>query len=242
MLKLNKSKVFLYSVLFVVMTFIALNIHGFYKKEFLDNPLIKESIISPNANYFYSFYLTGTPSIQNVGYYGSPNASITIIAFLDIGSDASKYFVNTVLPQLDEEFIMAGKVKFYPKHYLTSQDIIEKNDKFLYAANLLCVESLKKDVYYRFYFDLLNLTGLEEFKSIMEKFNITKENLSRCLQELSLDRLKIDVSEVENFDILGINPRFYIGMHGRDNTIIDGVPSYTKLRRTIRQYEVLLGD
>ena len=48
--------------------------------------------------------------------------------------------------------------------------------------------------------------------------------------------------EIKNFGIAGISPRFYIGLNGNANTIIDGVPDYKKFRKTIRQYDILLGN
>lgn len=209
-----------------------------YKREYLDNPLAKDSLKSFDAGYIYNFYIASKPDINERVFYGYPNASTTIIAFLDFGSASSKYFMEEIFPKIEEEFIKTGKARFYGKNYLTLQDFSQKNNKFLYAAYLSCLKSIRKDAYYPFYFELLKLKAES---LVQKKYKISSQMLDECVQGNDKD-MKTDILEIENFGISGISARFYIGINGTDNTILDGVPKYPKFNRTIRQYEFSVGN
>ena len=236
------KRLMLYLIFLLVISFLAISAYTFYKKEYLNNALIKDNLKLFDTKYIYNFYIKFTPDINNRNYYGNPNASVTMTAFLDIDSQSSKYFMNNIFPKLEEEFIKTGKIKFYSKNYLTIQDFTQKNNKFLYAAYLMCVKSIKKEKYYSFYFDMFKLNGIEQISGLIGKYNLSKEMIDKCLQEKSFNEMNIDILEVENFGVAGISPRFYIGIDGIDNVILDGVPKYPEFNRTIRQQEFSIGN
>lgn len=239
--KKNNRLVLVFIFLFII-SFSLINIYFFYKKEYKENLLFKQNNDSLNAGNLYKFYIAATPNIDNGIYYGSQNASITLISFLDMESEASRRFINNIFPKLDEEFIKAGKLKFYNKYYVTKKDFNEKNNKFLYAAYFICIKSIKKEAYYPLYFETFKLNGIEKISELLEKYKIHKQMLDKCLQENSFDEIKLDLLEVENFGVAGILPRFYIGINGVDNTIFDGMPKYFKFNTTIRRYGFLIGN
>ena len=226
--------------LFVII-FLAASAYNVYKKEYINNPSIKDNLKPFNTNHIYNFYVKNLPDISNRNYYGSPNASVTIIAFLDTDSESSKYFMGSIFPKIDEEFIRTGKIRFYGKNYLTTQDFAQKSNKFLYAAYLMCIKSIKEEKYYPFYFDMFKLKEIGQISGLLAKYNLSKAMMDNCLQGKNFNEMNMDILEVENFGTAGISPRFYIGIGGIDNVILDGVPDYSKFNRTIRQQEFSIG-
>ena len=228
--------------LFAVFVFMSLIINGFYNTEYEKKPIIKDKIESMNTGYLYDFYIAGYPNIENRDYYGSKNASITMVAFLDIGSNASRYFISKVFPKLKMEYIDKSKVRFYSKEYLIKDDVSGKSDKFIYAKSLSCVNQIKKDSYYEFYFNMFNLSDSGQISMLTDKYNIDSNLFKDCMDKLDFENIKEYYSEIENFGLVGIVPVFYIGINGRSNTILFGVPGFEKFNRTIRQFEVMVGD
>ncbi len=238
----SHNKLALHLLFVLVLSFLVIGSYVFYKIEYADNPLIRDNSETLDLKHMYDLYITSTPDIYNRSYYGNPNASVTMIAFLDKETESSEYFFDSIFPRLEEEFIKTDKIKFYFKHYLTIEDISQKNNKFLYATHLVCVESIKKEAYYQFYLDMLELNETRQISVLMANYNIPKETMDKCLRENSFYEIKMDALEIENFGISGMSPRFYIGIDGRDNTVFDGIPQYSKFNRTIRQYEFSIGN
>ena len=247
MLKNNKmgksnNKLALCLLFVSLLSFLATGAYIFYNMEYINNPLIKDNPEPLDFKHMYDLYITFKPDIYDRSYYGNPNASVTMVAFLDKETESSEYFFDSIFPRLEEEFIKTGKIKFYFKHYLTIGDIAQKNNKFLYAAHLVCIESMKKEAYYQFYLDMLELNKTRQISVLMANYNIPKESMNKCLRENSFFEIKMDALEIENFGISGMSPRFYIGIDGRDNTVFDGIPQYSKFNKTIRQYEFSIGN
>lgn len=204
-----------------------------YKEEYSGNELIKGKLASMDASYLYDYYVTKTPSIEGRHYYGSQNASVTIIAFLDAASKSSKEFVFNILPMAEKEFIAAGKARLYIKYSISRQDIAEKSDGFKYALYATCVGKIDKEKYYPFYFGMFNLSGAEELPLLAEKHEIPKKLMGTCMKEADIPEAKIDAYEADKFGISGIKPVFYIGLNGRANTILYGTHSYKKFKQVL---------
>ena len=237
-----KSRTILYGIILAAFAFMAVNIFVFYQREYASNPIIQQNISPFSTRYVYDFYVSSTPNINGRSYYGSKNASITIIAFMDIGSEPSKYFIREMFPQIEHDYINAGEAKIYFKNYITAQDFQDKTERFLYAQALSCVESGKKESYYQFYFDLFDTNGTKELKNLLDKNTISRDRFDACINKQDYKNILIDMSETENFGIVGITPRFYIGLDGRDNSVIEGVPAYTKFKRAIKEYQITVGE
>ena len=208
----------------------------FYKIEYENKPRYKEEIIP--APYLYNFYVPSNPVI-NEPYYGSPGTSITMVAFLDVDSEASKFFIKDILPNIKKNYIDKGAIKFYHKNYVTLEDIENKNNNFKYSLILSCIKKLKQENYYDFYFDLFSTSNIKE---LIKKYNIPIKEYNDCVSKKNLDQIHADALEVENLGIIAINQRFYIGIAGRDNTVFDGIPKYVRFQKAIRQYEIQVGN
>jgi len=236
----RKSK-FKISITFLILFLLTLiSAYAFYKIETKNKMVLKDKINSNDFNYLYGFYITRIPNLGNRFFFGNENASINLIAYLDLNSESSRYFISETFPNIENEYIKPGKIKFFHKNYVTFQDFKEKNENFMYAVYLTCAEEIKREVFWNFYFDLFN-SEIKEMPSLLEKYGIPTKEFDNCLKNPNLEKIKEDVSEVENFYIVGMNPKFYIGI-GRDNRVIEGVPNYNKFKRIIRQYQLVIGD
>ena len=70
----------------------------------------------------------------------------------------------------------------------------------------------------------------------MNKYN-------QCINdEETMNQIYKDALVLERLGMPGINQRFYIGIAGKDNTVLSGIPKYGKFQDTIRQYETRLGN
>ncbi len=238
----RKSRLVLYSLIFIVF-FAMFNLAwGYYRTESSKKPIVSEKLKAGDINFLYDFYISATPEIYDRPYYGYENASITFIVYIDFTEGSSDYFMDKIFPQLAQEFIYTGKIRYYHKNALSVDDYNSKTSNFIYAQALQCVYSLKKESYFDFYFDIFNVTQQEDLPALAGKYGILEDKFRECLEKSDFDEIRQDVSEVENYGLVGISPRFYIGITDTDNTIIDGIPSYQKLRRTIRRYQIQLGD
>ncbi len=233
-----KFKVFFISFIFIV--FSLASIYLIFVVELDKKPILREKIESKDLKYIYNFYTDYLPSVDQEEIYGNEKAPITMIAYLDITSESSRYFIRNIFPKLNEDYISVGKLKYIPKVHLTMSDYEEKNNKYIIAASLICVKKIDGSKYFDFYFSLFNLTDLKELAGIIERRDISKEEFRNCLKEDHFEDFKEEISEAENLALIGLNQRFYIGI-GKDIRTIDGVPEYDIFRRTIREYEIIIG-
>ena len=229
-------------LLLLIISLMAASGYVFYKKESQTISLINGKLKPFDPGYIYKFYILSRPDTSNREYYGSPKASITIISYLKFESQESSHFIGDIFPKIYDEFIKTGKAKFYGKNFLTMPYFVQKGNGFLYASYLNCVKLIKQDAYYLFYFDMFKLNGTGEISRLAGKYGIPRQNMDRCLQENRFDDVMEDMLEIENFGIVGVSPRFYIGVNGADNTILEGASNYQKFNRTLRQYEFLIGN
>lgn len=201
-----------------------------------------EERASRNIQGLYDLYVSSTPDINGRFSYGNQNASISIIVYTSARSDAFRVFMRDIFPGLETEFINTGKVNLYYKNHLTQDDIATQNENFVLAQALSCSGSMKKDKFFEFYMDLSEVSDLSAIPLMAEKHGVSSEEFLNCIKRAEFRDLSTDAAEVEAFGMSGVNPRFYIGIKGRANTVIDGVPSYTKLRRTITDRQTAIGD
>ena len=240
--KQQSIKIIVIGLFTAVLVCLSASAYYVYKKEYSDNDLIKGKLASMDAKYLYDYYITSTPSIEGRHYYGSQNASVTIIAFLDASSKSSKEFVFNILPMVEKEFIATGKARLYIKHSLSKQDIVEKSDEFKYALYATCVGEINGEKYHPFYFGMFNLSGAEELLLLAERHGISKKSMDTCMKEADIPEAKIDAYEANKFGISGIKPVIYIGLNGRANTILYGIPSYKKFKQALTGQLYSIGE
>ena len=187
-----------------------------------------------------SYMLSTTPNIEARLYYGNQKAPLVFVAYMDMNSSTSKKFIENIYPQLRDEYIHTGKMKFYAKYYLTKEDYVKKTERFIYAQSLACSGYLSRDNYYDFYVELIG-TSLKELGKLLQKYNISKEDFNKCFENIDFPELHQDSFEVEKFNIISLNPVFYIGVE-QPRQIIAGIPVYSDLKRTLKDLQISIGD
>lgn len=236
----KKNTIILFLIIASIFFFLILISHGFYKTEYKNNLFVKEAVQSGDLKTVYALYITSDPVIEGRLFYGSENASITMVAYMYPGSESAKYFMKERFPQIKQEFIDTGYVRFYAKNHITEDDLTRKSERFIYAQIQSCFKQLEKDNFYDFYFELFD-TNLEGIIKLVKKYGISTKAFAKCLKEQEFKEVTHDMIEVETYGIFG-DPWFYIGMSGKDNTALQGVPDYPVFRRTIRNYQTILGE
>ena len=238
-MKWHKTKFAVYTFVLVIIIFVIVTAI-YFKIDYENEPVKEENqLIAP---YLYDIYTPKKPDIQNSLFYGNEKASITIISYLDFDSEASKIFIKEIFPIIKKDYIDPGNLKYYNKNYITLEDIEEKNNNYLYSMAMLCVEKLAKTNYFNFYFDLFRY-DVDNIPELIKKYDISKKVYDECEgNENNLKELQRNALENENLGIIGVNQRFYIGIAGKDNTVLVGIPKYSKFQDSIRQYEVKIGN
>ncbi len=230
----KKSWIVIIGILGFIVFFSIANIVYFLSHESIKKPIIKEK-----AN-LYSFYLAGVPNINGRLFYGDPAAPLTMVAYLDTRAPSSHYFMREIFPSLEREYIGTGKLKFYFKQYILLSDFEKRNEHYTDAAAMACVRTLAPVHYYDILFS--QLTTDATLKNQITRYNISLSAYDACIEMADFPELREDISEIEQFGMVGLNQRFYIGLDGSDNTIINGVPEYQNFRRIIRLHQITLGE
>ncbi len=210
---------------------------GIYATMQEKDPALNQKITNRDYNYLYGRYISYSPDISSGISYGNQNASLTIIAVLDLDSKETRYFYDEIFPLIKEEFINTGKAKYYNKQLITNQDYSEKNRRYTYYQALECTAKIKPDAYFDIYFDILNNS---ETNIKPERYNMPAQQFNDCIKQDNKEKISSAVSENElSGGVIG--QKFYIGFKGTDNTILEGVPDYAQFRRILRNKEMMIG-
>lgn len=230
----KKSKAYLLGA--AIMSFLVFSVFIYV----MLHPTLTVAENAQNAAYTYSFYINSDPAIENHVFYGNQEAGITLIGFTDLNSEASNYFIQNIFPLLEKDYIHNNTIKFYHKPYITLADIRERNENFEAAMSLGCIKTIRKEEYYAVYFEMAKNRSA---RKLLEKYNIPVDSYNKCMYgSEALDALHMDALEIEGLGIVGMNQRFYIGIAGKDNTILDGVQPYDEFQQAIRQHGIEIGN
>lgn len=239
---MSKKNTWIVGYALCIIVFMIINFYIFYKNEIAKKPIIEEKIKSKDFKYLYNFYIDSDPEESEEIYFGDINAPITMIAYLDVTSEASEYFIKNILPQLKKEHIDKNLLKFDARNHLLAEDYNLRTDKFIYAKYLLCAGRENKSVYYPLYFNLFEINNEKELMPLIKKYTHLSEKFNECIKNNEFNELKEDTSKTENMGLQGINSRFYIGIEGTNFRILDGIPRYSVFNRTINEYRFMIGD
>jgi hypothetical protein len=231
-----------YTLLIVIFVFTAVSLFISYNQELKKKPIIADKIASGDAGYLYNFYVNPRPQLYEDFFLGSSGAPINVILYLDLSSETAVYFYDEIFPRLDEDYIKTNLVRFYPKNIVGFTDFKEKNFNFIQSVSLRCAGRIKKNVYTQFYLGLIKTKSIAEIKDLASNLKIPAEEFEVCMEGGDIDYIKEQVSESENFGLQGINAKFFIGITGTEYQTLDGIPSYTRLARLIREFETIVGN
>ena len=87
------------------------------------------------------------------------------------------------------------------------------------------------------------LMALFGTSKLIKKYGIQDYDFNECFKnDENIQQLYVDAIEVEKLDIIGVNQRFYIGLMSSDNTVLTGIPKYSRFQDVIRIYEIQIGN
>ena len=222
-----KKRLILTLITLVICIVSAIFVISQVKLEPQKKPILEEKITSRDANFLYSFYISHTPEITKTPYYGKEKAPVTIVAYMDMNAASTKKFFKETFPLIKEHYINPGKVKFYFKGYLTNQDIAEQNKLYNDTILLICIGQQSGEAYYDYVMGIGN--------------KVLRDKLEDCKSAKNEEAVLL-ASETENFGLIGINPRFYIGVSGNNNVVLDGIRPFSQFNTTIRRQLMIVGD
>jgi protein-disulfide isomerase len=166
---------------------------------------------------------------------GNPDAPLTIIEYSDFLCPYCTRAALEIVPQIEEEYIAAGKVKLVFKHF-----VVHGEEAALAAGAAQCAS--EQNAFWA-YHDMLYLNegnvdfSIENLKQFAEELGLDTESFNACLDsEEYMDKLVADVDEARR---RGINstPTFYVGQ-----TSVVGAKPYSEFKTAIEAELAKLGE
>jgi len=164
---------------------------------------------------------------------GQSDSPLQIVEVVDFNNKASEAQYKALLPFLQKNYLTNGTARLYHKYILTAEEYKQKKGRFKYAAAALCLPEQNESVHFH---ELLFETSEEKLPVITRRYGI---NLTRCLQT-SAKMLRTDMLETKLLRIMA--PSIRLSIDGRDETILLGDPSVQRVKKSLRNKEVLLGQ
>lgn len=225
------------SILVLLLLLVGASFFSYYSMT-KKNPSLEATLHNKNFSGLYQLYISSAPSIENGHYYGQENAPVSIIAVLDPTSHDSAYFMTALFPQIEKEFIQTGRAKVMFKSYLLLEDVTAESKRYLLSQALSCAASFPEAASWNITFAIMN--GTEHLGEILKDQSLDPQELTDCMERKGNASAYQQAIETE---VKGdaIRQRFYIGYEGRQNRIIDGVPTYQQFRRSLNEYLFAVG-
>jgi hypothetical protein len=201
---------------------------------------IGEELLLNNLSRLSLIFQSPKPALEKRPFEGKENAQLILVAYLDPTSQSSIDFIEKTYPFLYNEYISTGKMKFYGKSVITTQDYALKNERFIYAKSEMCVGQLNFSAYYQFYFAMMKKEP-KGLINLAQEYGISESDFLSCYKSNASDELKRDSLEGERIMADALSPQIYFGL-GRTNLRMDGIPKIDTLNKTIRRLEISIGD
>lgn len=191
-----------------------------------------------NVTYLSWYYGGAFPTVGQRGHAGSENAATIIIAFLAPLDDASRQFMRDTYPSLRDGAIANGTLRFYGRTPVSRADVRDRNERFLYALALSCVNSIDPSAYGRVYEDIIG-TPVSQLAGVVTDAGIPRAAYDECMRTGAVASEDVALTEK---DMAYTGQRLYIGFGGTMMTVFDGIPPATTLSRTLRSYAINIGE
>jgi protein-disulfide isomerase len=175
-------------------------------------------------------FVTPTPRPADIPRQGStlgnPDAPLTIVEYSDFLCPYCKRAALETMPQIEEEYIAAGKVKLVFKHL-----VVHGEEAALAAGAAECASA--QNAFWQ-YHDTLFLNNesvdfnSENLKRFAQGLGLDTEAFNTCLDsEEYMDKLVADVDEARRRGVSS-TPTFFVGQ-----TEIEGAKSYADFKKAI---------
>lgn len=213
---------------------------GALAQEYEKRPNVRVRVEARDYGYLYNFYVSARPNMAGRPWYGNASAPVTVMAFTNFeGCEACDRFYETLFRELEAAYIGPGFVRFYQKSVLSREEYDARGVEYRYAAALACANRMKSDLYWDFFFELLNATP-DGILSAAQAAGLDRGALEQCMGG-DLPELREDMAETETFGIVS-EPVLYVSLAGAHQKIFYGVPTTEQFRRQgLRPIELMVG-
>ena len=201
------------------------------------SPVTMQKVRSLDIKFVAMNYAGMNPDNSNMPFIGSESAGVSIIAFMDLSDQSTRYFFENIYSNISYSFIQGGEAKFYPRPIVSYEEYRSKGRNYRAAAGLYCIYNLDREDFSGAFFEAVS--GDEVSAGT---YNISEGSFDKCLESFENESAIGYIQETETFALGGIKPKFYIGIEGQNNQVIEGIPSYARFRNTIRQYQLTIGE
>lgn len=138
---------------------------------------------------------------------GNPNAPVTIVAFEDFECPFCRRFAQQTMPQLIQNEVKNGKVKFVWKDFPLS---IHSHAEKAHEAARCALEQGKFWEYHNLIFNNQNGLGVNNLKQYAQELNLDQQKFANCLDSGKYASLiQEKVNEGTNAGVTG-TPSFFI--------------------------------
>jgi len=166
---------------------------------------------------------------------GSPDAPLTIVEYSEFLCPFCARAALNTLPQIEEEYIAAGKVKLVFKHF-----IVHGQEAVLAAGAAECAG--EQNAFWEYHDILFFNAGsvdfsVENLEQFAEELELDSDSFNTCLDsERYMDKLAADVDEARRRGVSG-TPTFFVGQ-----TQVVGAKPYSEFKTAIEDELARLGE
>lgn len=167
---------------------------------------------------------SGTASVDDDPFMGDVNAPITMIEFSDFECPFCKSFYDQTLPQIKQNYIDTGKVRFVYRDFpLPFHDPMATKEAI---ASNCAREQGKDEKFFEYHDEIFNRTisngnGLndDDLQTIAQDIGLNMDQFNSCIQDDAQDQeVKKDVADAQAAGATG-TPGFVIGKSSPDGNI-----------------------
>src|SRR3989344_3221236 len=159
---------------------------------------------------------------------GNPNAKIFVIEYSDFECPFCGRMFSETLPQLKENFVKSGKIKFIYRHF-PLRSIHQRPQKAAEASECAS-EQGKFWEYHDMIFEKQSSMGMESFKSWAKELGLNSNQFNSCLDSGKYSA-RVDVDYNEGV-ALGINGTPATFVNGK---LISGAQPYEEFEKVIKE-------
>jgi hypothetical protein len=202
------------------------------------NDYVRQSYENKDYKEMFENLAIVTPEISEIGYEGSPSAPLTIIIVHDFTSSESSEFYKTKVPELKAKYVDTNQARIYHKYIITRSEYENKEGRYHEIQAARCFNELSDISSVAFHIDIAS-TGLDNAIANMGIYDIYPSEFDDCYNNKYYKSTYIDMVETEQFSILG--PSIYLGINGKENTVMYGNPDLDEIYDNMRLKEIRVG-
>ena len=227
-----KKKIVITALILLFVSAVSYHIFAI-KSEINKNVLLEKQYQSGDFSKTYLFYVSQEIVVEDRPAVGTN--PVTMIYVVDFTSQASKEALQNTLNTIQENYGTEKDFTRMYKYLISKEEYQEKSGKYLYAIASQCMlRNQLPDVDQKILL-LFDLTE-SEIANMLTEQNLS---LNECIKTEDVT-LYEDMIQTTTYRMY--SPSIYIGVNGRQNTVLYGDPVKEKLLKRIREKQIAIGE